>query len=470
LIFSSNIFLYVFLLPVLATHTVFLLLQKRLAVAPNIILLISSLAIYYWGNGSALVALASTVGLTYIAALLILSTSRFAFPLLFLGISFNLALLFYYKYYSFFVYNFLPNDLVVQIASSGSVDALPVGISFYTFMTISYLLEVYKRTVVPAGPLAFSTYLTMFPHLIAGPIVRYSEIQSSIQKRHLDTEVIFDAITRFSIGFAKKVILATPLGEVADTIFALPTDQLPTELAWVGALCYTFQIYFDFSGYSDMAIGLALLFGFRFPENFNNPYRAQSLTEFWRRWHMTLTRWFRDYVYIPLGGNRRGTVRTLFNLFCVFLLCGLWHGAAWTFVVWGIFHGFLLVFERVLDQKFSIRPSGLFGSVLTFLLIIVGWVLFRASSLDHAVAYLEAMAFLRDGAAPFASSFYISRSTVVSLVLAVLFTFVPVERLIRFSNPLTSCVFKGAGAIVMIALSMALLADSTYSPFIYFRF
>jgi len=364
----------------------------------------------------------------------------------------------------------MPEDLAEKFISPGTLNTLPVGISFYTFMAISYLLEVYKRVVVPANLLSFSTYLTMFPHLIAGPIVRYSEIQSGVQKRSLDAETAFEAVGRFSIGFAKKVILATPLGEASDSIFALPVDQLPSELAWVGALCYTFQIYFDFSGYSDMAIGLALLFGFRFPENFNNPYRAQSVTEFWRRWHMTLTRWFRDYVYIPLGGNRKGTARTLFNLFSVFLLCGLWHGAAWTFVIWGAFHGALLVIERMLDRRFAIQPSGLFGGMVTFLLVMVGWVLFRANSLDHAVAFLEAMAFVRDGTAPFNFSFYITRSTATYLTLAAVITFVPFERMVRFPNPIVGCLFRGLGAVTIIALSMALLADSTYSPFIYFRF
>ncbi len=267
-------------------------------------------------------------------------------------------------------------------------------------------------------------YHTLFPQLIAGPIVRYAEVEHSIYKRSLVFENIENGVFRFSMGLAKKVILADNLGVLADRVFALSLDQLNSHVAWIGALAYTAQIYLDFSGYSDMAIGMGLMLGFRFPENFNQPYRSLSVTEFWRRWHMTLTRWFRDYVYIPLGGNRQGFVRTTLNLFAVFLLCGLWHGAAYTFALWGLFHGMILVLERPFGLgKPDDRPGPIQSIVRwcgTITLVIIGWVMFRSPSVNGAMQFLKSMAGVRAGANPVEVAINITADKYVSLHSALL--------------------------------------------------
>src|SRR5262249_31216673 len=279
----------------------------------------------------------------------------------------------------------------LQIGKPPSIE-LPIGISFFTFQAISYVADIYTGRIVPVRRfIDFLAYHLLFPQLIAGPIVRYVEIEKELYDRRGSLGDFADGLHRCCLGLGKKLILADIMGVVADSVFSLPTNELTTGVAWFGALAYTLQIYFDFSGYSDMAIGLGRMLGFRFPENFNQPYRSQSITEFWRRWHMTLSRWFRDYLYIPLGGNRAGPIRTYANLLIVFVLCGLWHGAAYTFLLWGLFHGALLVIERLAQNRFGWKPTGLGGWALTLLLVMIGWVLFRAPTAGAAVDFLKAM-------------------------------------------------------------------------------
>jgi alginate O-acetyltransferase complex protein AlgI len=311
-------------------------------------------------------------------------------------------------------------------------------------------------------------YQTLFPHLIAGPIVRYAEIRRDIPSRAVDLNMVARGATRFVIGLAKKVILADNLGQIADEVFSLPATELSAGSAWIGTIAYTLQIYFDFSGYSDMAIGLGLMLGFRFPENFNHPYRAASVTEFWRRWHMTLSAWFRDYVYIPLGGNRHGTLRTYSNLVIVFLLCGLWHGAGYTFIVWGVFHGALLVFERLVPA--NIFPRGLAGHAWTLLTVMIGWVFFRSSSLGQSIEMLRALTFTSGVPETALTTWHLlSPDRIFYLLLGIAIVFVPAPRHV-WGNSAPLMLVQRTGTLALFLTSIIFLSSNTFNPFIYFRF
>ncbi|RZA10765.1 MAG: MBOAT family protein, partial [Proteobacteria bacterium] len=358
----------------------------------NAFLLLASLAFYFVDAGPvSLVLLGSVIVNAAIGnGLYRLKDPRAAKALLWVGVVVNLLPLLYYKYWNFALSSAHDLSGALKIdASFGLTDViLPAGISFFTFQGISYIVDIYRKDVPPAPSIVdFGMYHTLFPQLIAGPIVRYGELQDSIKDRPARLEDVRAGLMRFCVGLGKKIIIADSAGVIADSMFGLPPDQLGASSAWIGALAYAIQILFDFSGYSDMAIGMGRMLGFRFPENFNQPYRSTSITEFWRRWHMTLSRWFRDYVYIPLGGNRLGPIRTCANLAIVFVLCGLWHGAAYTFLLWGLFHGSLLVLERLALRQFGWAPSGFVGWVGTLLLVMVGWVLFRAPSAGLAGHY-----------------------------------------------------------------------------------
>jgi alginate O-acetyltransferase complex protein AlgI len=305
-------------------------------------------------------------------------------------------------------------------------------------------------------------------------VVRYSDISHELRQRTVSVELSYEGFVRFSVGLAKKVLLANPLGQVADTVFSLDAGGLTTPVAWLGIIAYTFQIYFDFSGYSDMAIGLARFFGFHFPENFNQPYRARSVTEFWRRWHMTLSRWFRDFLYVPLGGNRKGTARTYANLFLVFLLCGLWHGAAYTFALWGLYHGALLVIERLVKNRTGFEPSGVTGTVYAFLMVTIGWVFFRSDHLGSAFRYLGTLFGRAGHSAPslYPFRFYLQNDTLAYLLIAGFVAFVPYQRLVSRMNLASPRVRIAQGTAAMLLLLMATLGLSTsgFRAFIYYRF
>jgi alginate O-acetyltransferase complex protein AlgI len=355
--------------------------------------------------------------------------------------------------------------------------SLPVGISFYTFMAISYLVEVYRMPKDKASLLEFGTYLSLFPHLVAGPIVRFGEVAADMRLRdRLTVDNFSRGIFRFTQGLGMKVLIADNLSPTADHIFGLNQSALGFATSWLGAICYTFQIYFDFAGYSAMAIGLALMLGFHFPENFNQPYIATSITEFWKRWHMSLSRWFRDYLYIPLGGNRNGNARTYLNLFIVFFVCGLWHGAAWTFVAWGFYHGVLLIAERFMKSNWNFEASGLLGVIVTFVLTIVGWVIFRSESLTACVGYLKVMFLLTDGPA-FAETAgtlaeFMDSLVVVCLVAAALISFLPWQRFAAKLQSDSTGVLLGKVSLTAVALFFVATyaVGNTFKPFIYFRF
>jgi alginate O-acetyltransferase complex protein AlgI len=469
MVFSSSLFLYVFM-PIF--FALYFLIPARYK---NWLILTASLMFYAVGAGSTVLVLIVSIWVNQFLTVRI----EWAPPirgkvLLTLGIVVNLAGLAYYKYGTFAWT--LAKEGVAAVGlgplPAAPLIPLPIGISFFTFQAISYLVDVYRREISPAGSYGeFATYHSLFPQLVAGPIVRYREIKSEMISRRIDLLALTEGGYRFCLGLGKKIAIADNLGTVADAMFKLPANELGCAQAWLGILCYSLQIYFDFSGYSDMAIGLGRLLGFHFPENFNQPYRSANITEFWRRWHMTLSRWFRDYVYIPMGGNRRGRLRTFAHLWIVFFLCGLWHGAGLTFVVWGLYHGFLLIIERFADTQLQWRPSGILGVAASFVLVTIGWVFFRAPTLGAAVNYLSAMSYVGTGPEYQPLAVYLTPDIQVYLAVGLFFAFAPLERLsrLRVDRPLVMAQQLGFSAASLIYSSL-LLAANSFNPFIYFRF
>ena len=359
---------------------------------------------------------------------------------------------------------------------------LPIGISFFTFQKISYVVDTYRGVAKPARNFFdYALYVSLFPQLIAGPIIRYHDVSEQIRFRQHSMDDFFYGMYRFCVGLGKKVLIADILGAVADNVFKIPAGELTFSFAWLGILCYAFQIYFDFSGYSDMAIGLGRMIGFRFLENFNMPYISQSITEFWRRWHISLSNWMKEYLYIPLGGNRVSTRRLYFNLWVVFLLSGLWHGAQWTFVAWGVFHGLFLVLDRVFLLKLTSNLPKLFNVALTFLIVLCGWVFFRSDSIAEAIDYLAVMLNFTE-----AFNYQTDRLTgsiihtraLFTLFVAIVFSFFPAgkyieERVKAFHSDysLNINVFSRAGvAISSFLLAVLALSASSFNPFLYFKF
>ncbi len=398
------------------------------------------------------------------------------------GVVVNLGILVYFKYLGFFY------EMVATVAPglmSGPPQVhLPLGISFFTFHALSYLIDVYRRQVPVERSLIYvAVYITMFPQLVAGPIIRFHDIRDEIHNRRVSAGLFAEGIQIFVIGLAQKVLIANTVAVAADQIFALDPTGLSLPVAWLGIACYTLQIFFDFCGYSTMAIGLGLMIGFHFPLNFNYPYISQSITEFWRRWHISLSMWFRDYLYIPLGGNRAGPLITYRNLLIVFFLCGLWHGANWTFVVWGLWHGAFLVFERLGIARLLDRSVPAVRHLYTMLVVMIGWVFFRADTLEHAWTFLKAMAGTGQPShlAPHVLQF-LTPETATALVIGVVAATPVLGRLVRAGldavrNATGGRVLVGtgealylAGLFGLFALAVMSLAAGTYNPFIYFRF
>lgn len=471
MVFSSPSFLFGFL-PIFLV--VYFLTPARFR---NGVILVASLIFYFTDAGALSFILCGSIVVNYLIALYFCRSFGLKRKVaLAAGIAANLVPLLYYKYWMFFIQSV--NDAAIILDSkvhfSVSEILLPAGVSFFTFHAISYLIDVYNHKVEPAESLVdFGMYMANFPQLIAGPIVRYSEIVDVVRVRNVRLDQIYSGVFVFVIGLSQKIILADSAGSVADSIFALPKSELTTGYAWLGAFAYALQIYFDFSGYSNMAIGLGRMMGFEFPKNFDQPYRSRNVTEFWRRWHMTLSRWFRDYLYIPLGGNRAGRFRTFANLFIVFFLCGLWHGASYGFIVWGIYHGTLLIIERELLSRFGFAMSGWMGQAVTFLLVMIGWVFFRESSLSEAVDYLVVMANLgTEHGAVQTIPIVVGADKVTFLIVATICAIFPKERLLRFMSGFGNAivVIQGAIATALMAFSCMLIAANGFNPFIYFRF
>ena len=431
-----------------------------------------SLGFYAWGGPKYIFIILFSIIINYGFGLAIgdkgIRKPRFRKLFLTLGVIANLSLLFYFKYLDFSI------TLLDRIGFSIPLQniTLPIGISFFTFQGMSYIIDLYRGEVgVQKKLLNIMLYISLFPQLIAGPIVRYRDINEQIDSRTVNLEKFSCGIRRFSVGLAKKVIIANSLGSVTDQIFQMdPQSNMPVVL-WIGVLCYAFQIYFDFSGYSDMAIGLGKMLGFDFLENFNYPYLSKSITEFWRRWHISLSSWFRDYLYIPMGGSRKGNV--YLHLAIVFLVTGLWHGAATTFVAWGIWHGFFIVLERVqMKHKPDLKIPSLVRWIITLLIVLVGWVIFRAPGMRYALEYLGVMfGIIHSANVGFTPGFFLTMQAIIVLVIAAVAS-TPILKKIegRIANANVKLVLSNVGALVLFAFSIVLVVTSTYNPFIYFRF
>ena len=468
MLFSSMIFLCGFLPVVLL---VYFFLSRRQGLA-NLWLFLASLFFYAWGEPRYIFIMLFSTIFDYCNGRLIGVFQKREKPLaaklvLLLSVVGNLGILGFFKYTDFVIGSI--NSLTGSGIGLLSL-ALPIGISFYTFQTMSYTIDVYRGEVTSQRNIInFGMYVCLFPQLIAGPIVRYRDVQQQITGRRLDWESVEAGLMRFLIGLAKKVLLANQVGEIYERISGLGVE-LSTGLAWLGAICYTFQIYFDFSGYSDMAIGLGRMFGFHFPENFDHPYESRSVTEFWRRWHMTLSGWFRDYVYIPLGGNRKGLPRQILNLLIVWFLTGLWHGAGWNFVIWGLYYFVFLVLEKVALRKVLGRLPVVLQHLYTMFVVVIGWVLFAMDDFEQLKRYVLAMFGV---GVRITSDFtlYEWRSLACFLVLLmVAATSIPARVAKQVCSEKWQKIFGRIVTIILLFLSVAFLVSGSYNPFLYFRF
>ncbi|MDL2290283.1 hypothetical protein LJB95_02645 [Paludibacteraceae bacterium OttesenSCG-928-F17] len=469
MLFTSLVFLCFFLPVVLVGY--FLIPAKY----KNFFLFITSLIFYIWGEKGYVILLLGTITLNYVCSLII--AKGYKKTGLITAIVVSLLSLFYFKYAGFTYTNIVRLlDLLHWDSSFIKIPqiVLPLGISFYTFQVLSYTIDVYRGEVQPSKNFwNFATYVTFFPQLIAGPIVRYSDVEKQLIKKNITTERIAQGIERFIIGLIKKMFVANNCAVIADTIFNLNPDYYSAGAAWIAIIAYSLQIYFDFSAYSDMAIGIARACGLDFLENFNYPYISKSIKEFWRRWHISLSTWFRDYLYIPLGGNRISRSRTYINLSIVFLATGLWHGASWNFIVWGIWHGLFIVIERAGFEKVLTKLFKPLQYIYTLLVVIVGWVFFRADNLSHAVAFLKKMFFINTDIQNVIYSFdsFITIKNSVILPLAILCCF-PVFGYLKdkISTHKALVVLYYAIILLSLVVVISMLSFGTYNPFIYFRF
>ena len=464
MIFSSTLFLFVFLPIVLLAYFV---MPSKLK---NLFLLLVSLIFYAWGEVEFAYIMLSSIILNFIFAWLIhqYRENSFSKLLLILVIALNLSALIYFKYLNFVLSSF-GFDYDESIT-------LPLGISFYTFHALSYIIDVYRQKSEPQKNLInLGLYISNFPQLVAGPIVRYPEISKQLTERTMNTQDLYEGIKRFILGLGKKALIANTLAQIADQVFAKEDSSIGCGMAWLGIISYSLQIYFDFSGYSDMAIGLGRMFGFHFPENFNYPYIAVSLRDFWRRWHISLSNWFRDYLYIPLGGNQSGGVRTFFNLFLIFFLCGLWHGANWTFVLWGMWHGVFIVIERVGFENLLKKVHPVFRHIYTLLIIIIGWVFFRSGSFIFSLSYLSSLAGFTK-VDNYIDPAYFDTDMLICLIAGIIGStpFIPnLREKLNSEKTLMTYVIKISSHIALIIIfvfSLMSLSNGTYNPFIYFRF
>lgn len=465
MLFSSFSFLFAFLPLVLLLYYI-----RQSASWRNAVLLVASILFYAWGEPRYLLILLVSVTITWLAALAVNYWRKYAFFCITIALLLDLGILIYFKYANFLLENFCA-IFKHQVEPLNVV--MPIGISFYTFQAISYLIDVYRREApVQRSFYKLLLYITLFPQLVAGPIVKYYDICDQISSRRETLRKFVCGVRRFIIGFAKKMLIANTMGAVADKVFSMPVEQVDTLTAWLGSICYAFQIYFDFSGYSDMAIGLCLMFGFNLPENFNYPYISKSITEFWRRWHMSLSTWFKEYLYIPLGGNRVSKVRNLFNLFVVFLATGMWHGASWCFVVWGLWHGMFIIIEKVTNWH---KKQGGFlfccmQHVFLLLIVLIGWVFFRVETLHGALAHLSNMFGLVDvHNCPYSLLYFMDLYSWMILGLAAVLSLPLARRLAYADRPWTQ-VLANAWCLILFVCAWATMAASTYNPFIYFRF
>jgi alginate O-acetyltransferase complex protein AlgI len=475
MVFSSLVFLFIFL-PIVVI--VYYLLNQHFR---NLFLLIASLFFYAWGEPFLVIVMLVSIAINYLSGLMIgqakIKSENLAKVALGIAVSINLALLIYFKYFNFIIQNFHQVGLFDDITNDAII--LPIGISFFTFHSISYLVDIYRNdATVQRNPFDLGLYISLFPQLIAGPILRYHDIAPQIEKRSFKSAQFFQGVTRFIRGLSKKVIIANTCALITDKTFDLPASEIPMLVAWLGIVCYTLQIYFDFSGYSDMAIGLGKMFGFEFLENFNYPYISKSIQEFWRRWHISLSTWFRDYLYIPLGGNKHGNFKTYRNLLLVFFVTGLWHGASWNFIIWGLLHGFFLIIERLGFSKLLLRAPGFIGHVYTLSVVLIGWILFRSPDITYAVVYFKSMLSITNGQ-NYSPLIYFNSYVLTALLLGIVFT-APLRKYVHDSilsltgeTKIPGILYRYVNSILtllLFTLCLIELAQNSYNPFIYFRF
>lgn len=481
MLFNSTVFLFLFLPIVLALS--FMAPQKM----KNFVLLVASLIFYAWGGVSMTVIILFSILFNFFIGKAIEKnkTKPGAKRILIVGLTINLVVLATFKYLNFIVENI--NELLgaANIAPVHQTSiALPIGISFFTFHSISYIIDVYRNRVTAQNNLInHSLYITLFPQLIAGPIVRYSDISDQIKERTITIEKFASGVERFIIGLAKKMLIANTFALVADDIFAQSPNELTTFVAWLGIIAYTIQIYYDFSGYSDMAIGLGRMFGFEFLENFNFPYIATSIQDFWRRWHISLSNWFRDYLYISLGGNRCSRNRVLLNLFIVFLCTGFWHGASWNFIVWGLFHGLFIIIEKAGFDKVLARTWKPLRHLYVLFVVIIAWVFFRSSDISYAFMFIKKLFGMGENAHQWSRFlFYLNNEVLIGFAIALLGgagvfqiiynKFISKALVSQGSVPI-KIAYNSLSVIVlmgMLILSIVYFTIGSYSPFIYFRF
>lgn len=472
MVFSSIVFVFAFLPILLGFY--FLSADKY----RNYILLIFSLVFYAWGEPKFLFVMLAIVLIDYLAAMCIhmvrvklIENRVIDKMILAIAVVSNLGVLCFYKYSGFLVTNW--NSITGMKINVPAV-ILPIGISFFTFQALSYVIDVYRREVkVQKNPFLVLLYVSLFPQLVAGPIVRYQTVENEILTRKISVNDITAGLERFIIGFAKKLIIANSMAVITDEIYG--GSLRSTELCWFAAITYMMQIYYDFSAYSDMAIGLGRIFGFHFEENFNYPYISKSITEFWRRWHISLSTWFRDYVYIPLGGNRKGKSRQIFNMLVVWMLTGFWHGASWNFILWGIYYFIFLTIEKLFLYKFLEKLPVFFSHIYTILVVLAGWVLFRAETLSECKVFLKNMVMMQFSTIGWDKILIYLNKYGMQFILAIVFS-IPVYQIVK-----KKVIDKKAGNLVIQSLyyvtllmlffvSVAHLVNTTYNPFIYFRF
>lgn len=468
MVFSDSTFIFVFLPVVLA---IYFLLRKH-SMAKNLFLLLVSLGFYMWGNPQFVIIMLFSILINYVFAIIIsifITKKALSRLLLAVVIIINLSILFHFKYQVFVSENlndwFHTNIKIVDIV-------LPIGISFFTFQAMSYVIDVYRGTVkVQKNPLYLGLYIAFFPQLVAGPIVRYETIEEQITHRTESLLLFSEGMLRFITGLGKKVLLANNMAIIADFVFSNQAGSGSLLSVWLGAIAYTLQIYFDFSGYSDMAIGLGKMFGFEFHENFNYPYIAKNITDFWRRWHISLSTWFRDYVYIPLGGNRCTKYRQIFNLFIVWFLTGVWHGANWTFILWGMIYFFTLILEKyvIKPNQFQNRILKIFYRVFTLMIIIIAWVVFRANSIADAAQYLGEMFGVVKLPLYNAAAGMIMKEFGVFWIAAIIFSF-PHSKIKEKLNVHWAMIVKSVALVFVFLISIIYVVNGTYNPFIYFNF
>lgn len=425
----------------------------------NVVLLIASLIFYAWGEPVYVVLMVLSILFNYYAGREIEKEHKKS-SLVF-AIIINILILGYFKYSGFLIDTI--NSLFGTSIRNREL-ALPIGISFYTFQAMSYLIDVYRRnSKAQKGILPFAVYITMFPQLIAGPIVRYEDIEEQLNSRLIKGSDFIKGIPYFVKGLFKKIVLANCIGAIHTEILAMGVGNISAFTAWIGALAYTLQIFNDFSGYSDMAIGLGKMFGFEFPKNFDSPYRSGSVTEFWRRWHISLGTWFREYVYIPLGGNRKGVFRHIINLLIVWALTGLWHGAAWNFVLWGVYYGVLLIFEKYVYSKVQKKLPAIVNILVTFIIVIIGWVFFFSNSFGESINYLGAM-FGANGIGFDNTGLFLLLNNLVMMIIA----WIP--SVTNFEGIKLPKVLKWIICVFVFVLTITFLVSESYNPFLYFRF